>query len=158
MVHRMQALELKIPPPIVALLVAGAMWGVSLVARVPFDVPTLVRVVLGAALALVGGAVSFSGTAAFRRAKTTLNPMKPQNASALVTTGVYRFTRNPMYLGLSLVLVAWAFFLFSPWALLGPLVFVLYINRFQIEPEERALAALFGATFTTYTKNVRRWL
>jgi protein-S-isoprenylcysteine O-methyltransferase Ste14 len=154
----MQTLELKIPPPLVALLIALAMWGISLVSRRPIDVSTLARVVLAAALALAGGAVSVSGVLAFRRAKTTINPMKPQNTSSLVDSGIYRFTRNPMYLGLAIVLVAWALFLFSPWALVGPLAFVLYINRFQIAPEERALAALFGADFTTYTSKVRRWL
>lgn len=154
----MQALELKIPPPIVALLAAVAMWGVSLVSRPPIDASVLVRVVVGAALALAGGAVSVLGASAFRRAKTTLNPMKPQDASSLVTTGVYSFTRNPMYLGLSFVLVGWAVCLLSPWALIGPLAFVLYINRFQIEPEERTLTALFGAAFTTYATKVRRWL
>lgn len=154
----MRALELKIPPPIVALLVAAAIWGVSLVSRQPIDVFTLVRAVLATALALAGGAISLSGTVAFRRAKTTVNPMKPQSTSSLVTTGVYGFTRNPMYLGLLFVLVAWAAFLFSPWTLLGPLGFVFYMNRFQIEPEERALATLFGAAFTTYKTKVRRWL
>ena len=154
----MQALELKIPPPIVALLAAAAMWGVSLISPPPFDVPTLVRVFLGAALALAGGVVSLSGVIAFRRAKTTVNPLKPQNASSLVTTGVYRLTRNPMYVGLLFVLLGWATFLLSPWALVGPLAFVLYIGRFQIKPEERALLALFGAAFTTYATRVRRWL
>lgn len=154
----MRALELKIPPPIVALLVAAAIWGVSLVSRPPIDVFTLVRAVLATALALAGGAISLSGTVAFRRAKTTVNPMKPQSTSSLVTTGVYGFTRNPMYLGLLFVLVAWAAFLFSPWTLLGPLGFVFYMNRFQIEPEEKALATLFGAAFTTYKTKVRRWL
>jgi protein-S-isoprenylcysteine O-methyltransferase Ste14 len=134
------------------------MWGVSLIGRPPLDVPTLVRVFLGAALALAGGVISLSGVIAFRRAKTTVNPLKPQNASSLVTTGVYGFTRNPMYVGLLFVLLGWAAFLFSPWALVGPLAFVLYIGRFQIAPEERALVALFGPAFITYAARVRRWL
>ena len=154
----MRALELKIPPPIVAVLVAAAMWGVALVSRPPIDVSTLVRAVLASALALAGGVISLSGIVAFRRAKTTVNPTKPQNTSSLVTTGVYSFTRNPMYVGLLFVVLGWAAFLFSPWALVGPLAFVLYIGRFQIEPEERALTALFGATFSTYAARVHRWL
>jgi len=72
--------------------------------------------------------------------------------------GIYRFTRNPMYVGLALVLLGWAALLSSPWALLGPLVFVLYINRFQIAPEERVLSAKFGAAYTEYIARVRRWL
>jgi protein-S-isoprenylcysteine O-methyltransferase Ste14 len=154
----MQTLELKVPPPIVALLFGTAMWGISLISRSPIDVSTLVRAGLGAALFLAGGAVSLSGVITFRRANTTVNPMQPQNTSSLVTTGIYKLTRNPMYVGLLFALVAWAAFLFLPWALVGPLGFVLYINRFQIEPEERALAALFGTAFTAYTTKVRRWL
>jgi len=75
----------------------------------------------------------------------------------LVTGGIYRFTRNPMYVGLLLVLVAWATFLSSLWTLVGPLAFVLYITRFQIKPEESALATLFGQPYADYRAKVRRW-
>jgi len=84
--------------------------------------------------------------------------MKPEKASSLVTTGIYRFTRNPMYLGLLFVLFAWAVFLASVWALLGPVAFVFYIDRFQIAPEEAILAGMFGAAYTEYKARVRRWL
>jgi hypothetical protein len=93
-----------------------------------------------------------------QRAKTTINPFKPQNSTALVTSGVYRFTRNPMYLGLTLIVLGWATFLCSVWALAGPVLFVLYISRFQIEPEERILSAKFGAAYSDYVSRVRRWL
>jgi protein-S-isoprenylcysteine O-methyltransferase Ste14 len=76
----------------------------------------------------------------------------------LVSTGVYSFTRNPMYLGMALVLLAWAAYLSSAWSLLGPLLFALYITRFQIVPEERVLDRLFGTSFAAYKKCVRRWL
>jgi protein-S-isoprenylcysteine O-methyltransferase Ste14 len=95
---------------------------------------------------------------AFRRARTTISPVKASAASSLVTTGVYRFTRNPMYLGLLLTLLAWAAFLFNPVALLFVPIFVLYINRFQIKPEERTLSALFGGEYGAYQERVRRWL
>ncbi len=84
--------------------------------------------------------------------------MKPEAASSLVVTGIYKVTRNPMYVGLSFLLLAWAVFLWSAWALLGPLVFLAYIFRFQIAPEERALATLFGADYSAYKARVRRWL
>src|SRR6185312_11178713 len=99
-----------------------------------------------------------SGALAFRKAKTTKNPMKPQAASSLVTAGVYQRTRNPMYLGLLLVLLGLALYLWSAWSLLGPIFFVMYISRFQIEPEERALATLFGSEYSAYKAKVRRWL
>jgi protein-S-isoprenylcysteine O-methyltransferase Ste14 len=152
----MSSLELKIPPPIVALLVAFAMWCLAPVASAS-SAPAF-RVAVAVALAVVGVAFSISGAVAFRRAKTTTNPMKPQAVSSLVVTGVYRFTRNPMYVGLSFLLIAWAMFLWSAWALFGPLVFIAYITRFQIAPEEKALATLFGSEYSAYKAKVRPWL
>ena len=153
----MHALELKIPPPVAALLIAAAMWGLSLVTP-SAAVPTLIRLVATIAIALAGVATGISGVAAFRRAKTTANPLKPETASALVISGVYRLTRNPMYVGLALVLLAWAVLLSSAWTLLGPLVFILYMTRFQIMPEERVLSSIFGAAYSAYQTKVRRWL
>ena len=153
----MQVLELKVPPPVAALLVAVAMWGISLLTT-PFGIPAPVRAIAALALAFVGVGIAVSGVVAFRRARTTVSPVEPDAASSLVTSGVYRFTRNPMYLGLCLVLVAWALFLSSAFAFLGPVVFVLYISRFQIVPEERALSRIFGTAFSTYQAKVRRWL
>ena len=116
------------------------------------------RIAVALAFAVLGVAFSISGAVAFRRARTTKNPMKPQAASSLVVTGIYKLTRNPMYLGLALVLLGWAVFLWSPWALLGPVVFVAYISRFQISPEERVLGTLFGGEYSAYKARVRRWL
>ena len=98
------------------------------------------------------------GAIAFRRAGTTVNPLHPENASALVVRGIYRLTRNPMYLGMLILLVGWAVLLanFIPWIFLPG--FVLYMNRFQIGPEERMLASMFGNDFTLYRSRVRRWL
>lgn len=152
----MSSLELKIRPPVVALLVALAMWGTARWVLPAGDFPSRVTVAL--ALAALGIALSVSGAAAFQKARTTKDPTKPQAASWLVVGGIYRFTRNPMYLGVSVVLVAWAAFLGSAWALLGPAAFVAYVSRFQIAPEERALAALFGSEYSSYKARVRRWL
>jgi protein-S-isoprenylcysteine O-methyltransferase Ste14 len=157
MINRMRALELKIPPPAVALLVAGAMWGISLLAPL-LEVPAFIRLAMAVTIALAGGGFSLAGIISFRRAKTTVNPMKPETTSSLVCSGIYRITRNPMYVGLLVMLVAWAVFLSSAWALLGPLAFMLYMNRFQIEPEERVLSAMFGTGYADYSSRVRRWL
>lgn len=153
----MHTLELKIPPPAVALVIAGVMWIISLFAPA-LEVPILVRAVTAGGIALAGAAISLAGVISFRRAKTTLNPMIPSKASSLVNSGIYGLTRNPMYLGLLLVLIAWAVFLSGVWPLLGPVIFVLYINRFQITPEERVLFAMFGADYSAYKSRVRRWL
>lgn len=153
----MNALELKVPPPIVALVTAAAMWGISRLGAA-IEIPDLVRHIVTATLGVAGGCISLAGVVSFRRAETTVNPMKPENTSSLVTGGIYRVTRNPMYLGLLLVLLAWAVFLSSAWALVGPVAFVLYIDRFQIAPEERVMTALFGAGYFAYKARVRRWL
>lgn len=150
----MKSLELKVPPPLVAAIVAGAMWGISHVTQVTTSYPVWVPI----AIAVAGGCFSIGGFVAFRHARTTVNPMKPESASALVISGVYRITRNPMYVGLLLVLVAWATFMAAPLALAGPLAFVLYIGRFQIAPEELALTKLFGTEYAGYKAKVRRWL
>jgi protein-S-isoprenylcysteine O-methyltransferase Ste14 len=133
------------------------MWGVSLIAP-SLEVPSLVRIAAAATLALAGMCFDLAGIISFWRARTTINPMKPVKTSSLVYSGVYRVTRNPMYLGLLFILVAWAVFLSSPWALLGPLAFVLYLNRFQIGPEEKVLSARFGGSYAEYQSRVRRWL
>ena len=153
----MRALELKVPPPLVALLIAAAMWGISLATPLA-DVPARIRLGAAIAIALAGVATAISGVAAFRRAKTTVNPLKPETSSSLVTSGIYRLTRNPMYVGLALVLIAWAVFLSSAWTFPGPLAFALYITRFQIMPEERVLLGMFGETYSAYQAKVRRWL
>ena len=154
---RMQALELKIPPPAVAALMAVVMWGISALAPL-IEVPALVRVFAAALIAVAGGVFSIAGIISFRLARTTINPMKPETTTSLVCSGIYRLTRNPMYVGLLFVLVAWAVFLSSAWALLGPLAFVSCINQFQIAPEERVLSALFGTEYSAYKSTVRRWL
>jgi len=153
----MAKLELRVPPPVVAALAAAAMWLLAF-ALPPVPVGATARMAAAVAVAVVGGAFSAAGVLAFRRARTSANPMKPECASSLVTTGVYRITRNPMYVGLLLVLVAWALFLASPVSLAGPAAFFAYIDRFQIAPEERALSAMFGSAYAKYMSGVRRWL
>jgi protein-S-isoprenylcysteine O-methyltransferase Ste14 len=153
----MRALELRIPPPVVTLLVAGAMWGISHAAPL-LELPALVRAGVAGTFFVAGAIISIAGIVSFRRAKTTVNPMKPETTSSLVCAGIYRISRNPMYLGILFALIAWAVFLSSAWALAGPAAFVLYINRFQIAPEERVMLTLFGGAYSDYKSEVRRWL
>lgn len=150
-------LELRIPPPVIALVTAVAMWGLARAFMV-LHVPDGVRVPVAVLIALAGFALSAWGIVTFRRARTTINPHKPGEATALVVSGPYRFTRNPMYAAMLLVLLAWAAWLGSLLALAGPVAFVLYMNRFQIAPEERALQRLFGNEYLAYRSSVRRWL
>lgn len=153
----MRWLELKVPPPAVALLLAAAMGWLALHGPA-LEWSQSLRAGLALVLVVVGGCFDMAGLWAFRRQRTTVNPLRPANTSALVTGGVYRITRNPMYVGMACFLLAWAVWLGSLAAFLGPVAFVAFITRFQIQPEERVLAGLFGADFTDYTRRVRRWL
>lgn len=152
----MRALELRIPPVVVVLVFAAAMTALAYAVPATVRIPAKAAVVL--ALVLSGALIAWAGVAAFRRHKTTANPFTPERASALVATGIYRFSRNPMYLGLLLALAGWSVYL-ANWAsaLLLP-AFVAYMNRSQIRPEERALAERFGPQFLNYSRSVRRWL
>ena len=152
----MRFLELKIPPPAVAILIGAAMGFLAPLGPSVALWSTL-RMVMSVGIALAGAAIALAGDLEFKRAKTTINPFRPGNATTLVTSGVFRRTRNPMYVGLTLVVLGWAVYLDSMGALLGPVLFVAYIDRFQIVPEERILSEKFGAAYAQYTSRVRRW-
>ncbi|WP_372827826.1 isoprenylcysteine carboxylmethyltransferase family protein [Polaromonas sp.] len=153
----MTTFELKIPPPAVALVIALLMWLTSfLFGSIP--IPLVYRLSAALVLLVIGQGISISGIVSFRRARTTLNPFKPATSSALVTGGIFSFTRNPMYLGLLLTLLGWAAFLASPPTLVFLFLYVVYINRFQIDPEERVLSSIFGDGYAAYKTRVRRWV
>lgn len=153
----MPSLDHKIPPPIVGALVGLAMWLVAPIGPA-WVVSPAVRHVAAGVLVAVGLAFDLLGLLAFRASRTTANPLKPQRASALVTSGIYRVSRNPMYVGMCFLLLAWAVHLSALLPLAGPVIYVLYITRFQIQPEERVLGQLFGEQYSRYAARVRRWL
>jgi protein-S-isoprenylcysteine O-methyltransferase Ste14 len=150
-------LENRFPPPIVCLLAGLAMgalaWATPAIAVDPF-----LRIGIAVPVALVGLFVGASGFLAFGRAKTTIDPVHIDRASTLVTGGIFRFTRNPMYVGFTLLLLGWAVYLAAPWAFLGPVAFVLFTTRYQILPEERIMLSKFGAAYADYQTRVRRWI
>lgn len=153
----MRVLDLKVPPLAVGVLVAALMWLVSrLVPAFNFVFPG--REFLALTLAVAGALFIVFGVASFRRAKTTINPMKPESSSSLVLSGIYKFSRNPMYLGFLLVLFGWAVFLSNALSFVCLPAFIYYMNRFQIEPEEKALAGKFDEEYVAYKSRVRRWL
>ncbi|WP_166838363.1 methyltransferase family protein [Rheinheimera pleomorphica] len=153
----MQALELKIPPVVLVVLFALAMW---LLAQCfpPLALPQSWRLVLAGAFVVAGVAIALSGVLAFRKANTTVDPRVPQQSSSLVVRGIYRYSRNPMYVGFLLLLTALTCYLMSAAALALLPLFVWYMNRFQIAPEERHLLQKFGADYQAYCDKVRRWL
>jgi protein-S-isoprenylcysteine O-methyltransferase Ste14 len=153
----MHWLERKVPPPLLAAAIALLMCVAAGYSPALTLAPSL-RNIAVAALALSGAVIDLLAMASFLKRRTAINPFQPAKASTLVTSGVYRITRNPMYVGLMLLLSAWALWLSAWWPLAGPVVFFLYVNRFQIEPEERILEEVFGPAYLRYRQEVRRWL
>lgn len=153
----MKTLELKVPPVILTLLFGAAMWAVSRVLPSGyFAFPG--RFLLFAVVLIAGIVIALMGVLAFRRAGTTVDPRTPHQTNSLVVNGVYRHTRNPMYVGFLMILAAWWIYLGSVFAALLLPLYVLYMNRFQIKPEERHMRDLFGDQFNQYAERVRRWL
>lgn len=153
--YAMKSLELKLPPLAVLVLAAVAMWASPAIAALPRGG---ISIAMSAVLALLGGAICVAGVLAFRDARTTVDPMHPSAATSLVERGIYRYSRNPMYLGFVIILLAWALFLGKLSAFASIPIFMAYLTVFQIKPEERALREQFANAFEEYASRVRRWL
>ena len=152
----MSWLDHKVPPPFVMLIVAALMWLAHL--WISNDLAGGWLLILGLAFCVAGVAVAVTGLRTLLAARTTPSPTQIERAKHLVISGVYTRTRNPMYLGMVILLIGVDCILANPWLLLGPLVFVFYIQRFQIVPEERAMGEKFGAQYNAYQQRVRRWI
>jgi protein-S-isoprenylcysteine O-methyltransferase Ste14 len=151
------SLELKIPPDVIWVAVAVLMWLTSRVAA-GIAAGEVVRRGLALILIVIGTVLIATARNALDRAGTTWHPSEPGRTTSLVTSGVYRFSRNPTYLGMQIVLLSWAFVLASPAAALVSVIFGVYIDRFQIRPEEMTLAAALGQEYRDYVVRVRRWV
>ena len=155
--RKLSWLELKIPPvPLVVIF----MLLIRLISSwTPgIQISSQSRFITIATFIVLGFLCAFSGVLSFNRAKTTVNPLAPDKSSSLVTSGIYRYTRNPMYVGFLFFLMGFGVYLSNLYALASTTLFVVYMNKFQIRPEERALEAIFGAEFIAYKNKVRRWL
>jgi len=153
----MKRLKLKIPPPVVALLCGLLIWALSEV------LPAYSRgeeIRHNIAYILLGMAISIDlwALVSFILAKTTIDPRYPHKTSAIVSTGIYSYTRNPMYLGLTLILSALSIWLGAKFGLFAVAGFILYMNNFQIIPEEEHLEKQFGDVYIRYKTSVRRWI
>ena len=155
--NRQNGLALKLPPLALVVIMAALMWAASAATPI-FDFSLPAKSLWSVSLALVGVVTCLAGVVSFRRARTTVNPMKPESTSSLVISGIYKYTRNPMYLGFALVLLGWAALLSSLTAFALVFAFAVYIDRFQIWPEEHALTSLFPEEYPSYRARVRRWI
>lgn len=149
-------MDLKIPP--LAVLFIAGLAQIELADYLPLYSFGIVPLWIPILWAAIGGALMLLGVVEFRRHQTTVNPMNPDQAESLVTSGIFRYTRNPMYLGMALVLIGGAFYLSEASTLIAVVFFVVYINYFQIKPEEAIVGKKFGERFKEYKSNVRRWL
>ena len=150
------ALEYKVPPPLIGALCALLMWLICGMPPLTGKPPLLLVPAL--ALVVLGLMVEAAGVLSFRRARTTVNPFAPERTVNIVSSGIYRLSRNPMYLGMVCILTGWAVWLWQVQAVLGVVLFVVWITRFQIIPEERVLTQKFGTEYRQYRQRVRRWV
>lgn len=151
----------RIHPLILALIFVTMMYCARLFLpsfSLPLEIPNSARLTLFLCLLVASFSVVALGALTFRLHKTTVNPLSPEKASTLVTTGIFQITRNPMYLGFTVALLGWGLFLWHLIAMILVIFFWMYLNFVQIPLEEKALNRLFGEVFTQYCKNVRRWL
>lgn len=145
----------KIPPPLVTIF-----FGCCIYFSKDFflTINTQVLTLLSYVLFLLGFGILFSAARSFKEYKTTINPIKIETASSLVVSGIFNYSRNPMYLGMALILLG----LSLKFNLIGGLIFtalfILFITNFQIKPEEKAMQKIFGEEFLSYKNKVRRWL
>jgi len=145
------------PPPAALAVAVFVMWAIARgIAFGRFDWPAATA--LGIALIVLGLALAVAALRLFARAHTTPNPMRPREASELVTSGVYALTRNPMYLGDAIMLAGIALYSGHALNVLPLAAFVAYIDRMQIAAEERALQEVFGERYAAYRRRVGRWL
>jgi protein-S-isoprenylcysteine O-methyltransferase Ste14 len=150
-------LKLKIPPAIVTIVIAGAMWWIAQNFSynwATFDSILRIEIIfLG-----IGGILGLAGLIQFYRSSTSIDPHKPDKTSKLVTDGIYSISRNPMYLGLLFILIGYGFYLANLFTFLLLPLFVIYMNRYQIIPEEEIMERKFGDEYLRYKSEVRRWL
>ena len=150
-------MKLKIPPVVIFFLALALMFGAYyLFPGYTYTVPYSIS--FSRVLLVMGSLAGIAGIVEFRSKGTTIDPMNPQKARRLVTSGIYRYSRNPMYLGMLLVLLGGLIRLGSPLSLPGVLFYIFCITQFQIKAEEKALSQNFGDEYRDYCDEVRRWI
>ncbi|WP_338068803.1 isoprenylcysteine carboxylmethyltransferase family protein, partial [Mariprofundus erugo] len=153
----MKRLQLKIPPPLVALLFGGIIWQLQLLLPVYADA-VLLRHSAAMVLLVLALIIDLMAIISFRRAGTTIDPRYPHKSATVVTGGIYACSRNPMYTSLVLLLLSLTLWLGTPFGLIAIAAFILYMYHFQITAEEEMLTSRFGNDYLAYKARVRRWL
>ncbi len=148
-------MKTKIPPPVVTLVSALLIFfSKELFPSYAFDYQSMLSI----GVFISGLMILVSAVSLFKKKETTVNPMSPEKASSLVVDGVFKYTRNPMYLGMSVVLLSISIQFNLIGGLLIVCLFVAYITVFQIIPEEEAMEENFGEEYLSFKKSTRRWI
>jgi|TARA_A100001011_G_scaffold259955_1_gene268423 protein-S-isoprenylcysteine O-methyltransferase Ste14 len=145
----------KIPPPLVVLILVISTFFSSKkidLIQIPFQTSIAIFILSVGILILINPVLKFI------KSKTTINPIKFKKVNKLVTSGIYRYSRNPMYLGMLMIVISSSIFYLNIYSILTPLFFYLWINRFQIKREEVFLTEKFGEDYLSYKKKTRRWI
>ena len=145
----------KIPPPIVTIICGIAIYFSKSYFNQFFNYSNNT---ISLFLLILGLVVFISAVKSFRVHKTTVNPLEPRKATSLVTSGIFKFSRNPMYLGMLIILLSISFKFNLIGGMITSLFFYIFITKFQIIPEEEAMNELFGNQFIDYVKKTRRWI
>ncbi len=145
----------KIPPPVLALILVISNYfstkKIDLI-HIPFQTLIAVFVLSFGLLILINPVLKF------KKSKTTINPIKFKKVNKLVTSGIYKYSRNPMYLGFLMIVISSSIFYLNIYSILTPLFFYLWLNRFQIKREEIFLTEKFGKEYLSYKNKTRRWI
>ena len=145
----------KIPPPLVVLiLVISTFFSSKKIDLIQIPFQSLISIFILS----IGILILLNPVLKFKKSKTTINPIKFKKVNKLVTSGIYKYTRNPMYLGLLMIVISSSIFYLNIYSILTPLFFYLWINRFQIKREEVFLIEKFGEDYLSYKKKTRRWI
>lgn len=142
-------------PPVVALVFVLVAYFLGRFIPLPFVMPSVLRYV-GAALVVVGVLLGLGAFLEFQKARTTLDPHG--STTQIVTSGVYRFTRNPIYLGFLLMIIGLPLYLGFVWGIVLAPLYIFLMNHLVIQHEEQYLERKFGDVYTSYTSRVRRWV
>ena len=150
-------MKLLIPPPVYALIIGVLMWFLNRYFPIVHFIDSPWNKI-GVAMIVVSAVSDFWSIFLFLKKHTTANPMKPENTTGIITKGLYKITRNPMYVGLLIILTGYAIWLGSLTPFFVLPLFYLLITEMQIKPEEEILERKFGQDYLNYKNSVRRWL
>ena len=145
----------KIPPPIITLIC-----GLSIYFSRPLfsEKIYIYSNIISILFFFFGSAFLVFALSSFKKQKTTISPLQPEKASALVISNVYKYSRNPMYLGMLFILISLAISYNIIGGIIAISIFIFFITKFQIKPEEVQMEKLFGEKYAQYKKRTRMWI